>query len=161
MKRWQVYLLFPGTREKLQGGFLEVFEVIPSQFSLKFPVEIWGKNNRISLYSELVSNCPQGSGPRGTIPGKFRDNSRKFPGKFRNISRKFPGNFQDISGTFPGNFQEISRKFPGNFREIFQEISSKFLGHFREISRKFPGNFREIDHKRPPRSGDIRCPSDR
>ena len=39
-----VYLLFPGTRETLQGGFLEGFEVISRQFSVNFPVDISGKN---------------------------------------------------------------------------------------------------------------------
>ena len=44
-----VYLLLPGTRETLQGGFLEGFEVISGQFSVNFPVEISGKNPRKSL----------------------------------------------------------------------------------------------------------------
>ena len=35
-----VYLLFPGPREKLQGGFLEDFDLFSEQFSVNFPAEI-------------------------------------------------------------------------------------------------------------------------
>ena len=42
---WLVYLLFPGSREKLQGRFLEGFEIIFGQFSVNFPDGMFGINN--------------------------------------------------------------------------------------------------------------------
>ena len=41
---WLVYLLFPGPREKLRGGFLESFDLFSEQFSVNFPNEISRKN---------------------------------------------------------------------------------------------------------------------
>ena len=43
---WLVYLLFPGTREKLQTAFLKGFDLFSRQFSVNFPVEISRKNPR-------------------------------------------------------------------------------------------------------------------
>ena len=41
---WLVYLQFRGTREKLQGGFLELFNLFFGQFSVNFRDEFSGKN---------------------------------------------------------------------------------------------------------------------
>ena len=46
---WLVYLLFPGPREKLHGGFLDGFDLFSEQFSVNFPVEISGKNHWTSV----------------------------------------------------------------------------------------------------------------
>ena len=50
-----VYLLFPTFRETLQGGFLEVFNVLFRQFSVYFPDKFSGENRRKSLFSLLKS----------------------------------------------------------------------------------------------------------
>ena len=43
-----VYLLFPSFRETLQGGFLEVFNLFPREFSVYFPGIVSGENLRTS-----------------------------------------------------------------------------------------------------------------
>ena len=47
--RFRADWLFPGPREKLQGGFLEGFDLFSGQFSVNFPAEISRKNHRKSL----------------------------------------------------------------------------------------------------------------
>ena len=49
------------------------------------------------MYGELVSNCPQGSGPPGKVPGNFWDNAGKFQGHVREKSNRFPVNFRKMS----------------------------------------------------------------
>ena len=50
-----VYLLLPTFRETLQGGFLEVFNLISGQCSVYFPGKNSGENPRKSLFSLLNS----------------------------------------------------------------------------------------------------------
>ena len=44
LRSWLIYLQFPVFREELQGGFVEVFDVIFEQFADQIPDDISMKN---------------------------------------------------------------------------------------------------------------------
>ena len=62
-----VYLLLPTYRETLQGGFLEVFNLISGQFSVYFPGKISEENPRKSLFYLLISFTRPLKGPNKPV----------------------------------------------------------------------------------------------
>ena len=57
-KIWLVYLLLPGTREKLQGGFVDLFNLFFRQFSVYFRTKIRKKNPVKSFLKASIVGCP-------------------------------------------------------------------------------------------------------
>ena len=98
-----VYLLFPGPREKLQGGFLEGFDLFSGQFSVK---------NDYCLFKKCLA------------PTTFKKNQRECAGVGRGCgSDWFICYFRVPGKSFRGDFWRVLTCFPGSFRSIFR---SKF-----------------------------------